>query len=656
MGLLLATLGLAAAGNSVADELPSAILPRIQASTFEVVVAKPTKDPLSYERALPLDQLPYATRKDKYNSLGTAFALGGNRYVTAAHVLTVDIGGLQAPPQLRDGQGHVFSIDKILQFSLDRDFVVFSLQAPPAVQATLDVETQPSLNQAVYAVGNALGEGVVIRDGLLTSATPEAQDGRWNWLRFSAAASPGNSGGPLLDHAGKIIGVVLMKSANENLNYALPIGDVLNAPPNLAVMDKRTNYRPEWLQFSQTDVFKQQFALPKSFADFEATYTKLSNDFLQAQFKADLANHADVIFPLGAGSNPLLHDEGYLNPFPALLSRRPDGVWTLHKSQASNSQLSGNGYLQLAAIGSTVLMHMRRPDSADTSQFYHQPRQWMDLLLKVMALNRSVGSESVRVTSLGEPDASSIHTDTYQRIWQVYHWPMAYINATLVSYVLPVPDGYVGLIKAVPASELPRLTLEMQLACDLLDVGYRGSLAQWQAFMKQTALLPGPIRNIQLGIDYGHQLSFSSKRFKLNLDDSLQAITPDSYLQLGLGYVADSSDPMHRKASLEVTDVETFISANDRARSNISRHIPPAADSSESARYDWQKLLQHKPPFDAVAYPHDDMTQISTVLGHANDTSGVLYTAFIARDGSVGQDKIRPQLDILSHGLQILEP
>lgn len=94
----------------------------------------------------------------------------------------------------------------------------------------------------------------------------------------------------------------------------------------------------------------------------------------------------------------------------------------------------------------------------------------------------------------------------------------------------------------------------------------------------------------------------------------------------------------------------------DRARSNISRHIPPAADSSESARYEWQKLLQHKPPFDAVAYPHDDMTQISTVIGHASGTSGVLYTAFIARDGSAAQDKIRPQLGILSRGLQILEP
>src|SRR5581483_8096915 len=104
----------------------------------------------------------------------------------------------------------------------------------PNGDAALDTNAKPSLNSVVYAVGNALGTGVVIRDGLYTSDTPEDENGRWKWMRFSAAASPGNSGGPLLDQDGKVIGVVLMKSPNENLNYALPIGEVLNATSSMA--------------------------------------------------------------------------------------------------------------------------------------------------------------------------------------------------------------------------------------------------------------------------------------------------------------------------------------------------------------------------------------------------------------------------------------
>ena len=94
----------------------------------------------------------------------------------------------------------------------------------------------------MFAVGNALGEGIVIRDGLLTSLTPEAQDGRWKWLRFSAAASPGNSGGPLLDAQGRVIGLVAAKSPNENLNYALPIERLLNAPEKQRTFEVRESF------------------------------------------------------------------------------------------------------------------------------------------------------------------------------------------------------------------------------------------------------------------------------------------------------------------------------------------------------------------------------------------------------------------------------
>ena len=46
---------------------------------------------------------------------------------------------------------------------------------------------------AQAAIRRIRSTGVVIRDGLYTSDTPEQQDGRWDWMRFSAAASPGKA-------------------------------------------------------------------------------------------------------------------------------------------------------------------------------------------------------------------------------------------------------------------------------------------------------------------------------------------------------------------------------------------------------------------------------------------------------------------------------
>lgn len=43
-----------------------------------------------------------------------------------------------------------------------------------------------------------------------------------------SGASPGNSGGPLCDGEGKVIGIVIGKSPNENLNYSPPIARVLD--------------------------------------------------------------------------------------------------------------------------------------------------------------------------------------------------------------------------------------------------------------------------------------------------------------------------------------------------------------------------------------------------------------------------------------------
>jgi hypothetical protein len=135
--------------------LPLELQAGIRASTFEVVLKKPAADPLSYEKALPFDLVPFLERNDQYRSIGTAFALGQNRY-----------------------------------------------------------------------------------------------------------PSPGNSGGPLLDEAGHVVGIVLRKSANENLNYSLPIGIVLDAPIDKAIYDERGLTSLPFMRGTRTYAYRDEFHLP----------------------------------------------------------------------------------------------------------------------------------------------------------------------------------------------------------------------------------------------------------------------------------------------------------------------------------------------------------------------------------------------------------
>src|SRR5581483_11960866 len=73
-------------------ELDASVQQRIRAATFEVVQRKPPDGDVTYERPLPMQLMPYQQRTDLYRSVGTAFALGPNRYVTAGHVIVLGVG------------------------------------------------------------------------------------------------------------------------------------------------------------------------------------------------------------------------------------------------------------------------------------------------------------------------------------------------------------------------------------------------------------------------------------------------------------------------------------------------------------------------------------------------------------------------------------
>src|ERR1700674_305048 len=148
---LMATLGCATA---TAATLAPGVEQKLSSATFEVVLAKPVSDPLTYEKPLPLELIPYRERTDKFQSIGTAFAIAPNRFVSAAHVIGAGNGSQYGPLALRNAAGTIYRIDKIIKFSSREDYAVFSLIDAP-VLVPLETRTQTPLNTPVFAVGNA---------------------------------------------------------------------------------------------------------------------------------------------------------------------------------------------------------------------------------------------------------------------------------------------------------------------------------------------------------------------------------------------------------------------------------------------------------------------------------------------------------------------
>jgi serine protease Do len=650
--ILIVCTSLGAGRLTNAAGLDPQMLTQIEATTFEVVAAKPIADNLTYIKPLPLELLPFQERTDKYFSIGTAFSIGNNRYVTAAHVLGVGIDGLWGIPAIRDSNGHVYPIEQIEKFSLARDFAVFSVTGNPE-PSSLKIDTKPDLNSVVYAVGNALGTGVVVRDGLYTSKTPEEQDGRWNWLRFSAAASPGNSGGPLLDKDGAIIGIVLRTSQNENLNYALPIDEVLQAPADRADIDNRASYQFDVLDTVQSGTFKATFSLPLSFSEFSATFTQLANAFSDSQLKALLGKEPDKVFPRGAGSSRLLHSASRLQYFPALITRKRDGEWEIYETKSARTALSANGYVLTGTFGRDLLFHLRTPDDILVASLYADPEGLIKLLLKAGFMQRPIGTEKIQVAGLGKPTEDSAHVDAWQRRWQVRVWPLPFANGMFVTLSLPVPDGYITIARYASANNWHDDVIDLEAATDFICAGYWGTLAQWKDFLKHTALLPATLKTVRIYYEYDHRFSFESKRVSFTFTQELQEIGPDSLLGVSFSYLNSNG-----KVGWDIDDIRVQRDDEDMGNwINIQRHIAPSEDLDSNFKASWDKMVHGAHPYDAIAYSEGDGTRISAmVLRPYGGTSMVPYSAFVGVMGNIPQGAMKAKLDLLLLGLHVTEP
>jgi serine protease Do len=650
-----ATVGLVSLVN--AASIDPALQKSVRAATVEVVLPRPLKDPLTYERSLPLELLPFSERNDRFHSLGTAFSIAPGVYVSAAHVMTAGIGSEFGAPALRV-DGTVYPIDKVLKFSQHEDFMVFTVSGdvPGGILAT---SAAPAIDEAVYSVGNAQGEGVVIRDGLLTSMTPEDQDGRWNWLRFSAATSPGNSGGPLLDSAGRVVGVVVARSAGENLNYALPIERVLQAPEGIAAYDTREAFALPHLIDTGTGTLKATFKLPMPFAQFAARHQALHQQYWLKQRDALLSAKGQDLFPNGTTGKSL-----YGAPrgsVPALVVESDEREWRLlegGKPEATN--LPGDGVISVRMARGIGLFLLTRPNEAHDDAFYGDSNAFMDLLLRGVKLTRAIANQSIRIRSAGPAVSEELYTDTWGRRWQMRRWPLGYTQVSVVVAALPTPTGYVGMVRMSPAASASETAEELKTLTTNFTAPMEGSLPQWQAYLARKALRPARFDAITLAGNASDGFHFVSARLNASVPEDLLRVTETGWLRLETGFVQDGA-----KTTWDVAGLTLAADHGGETYLTLSRRVRPAADGDRDAMERWDKMLNRKDEFDGVT-AHDPDYKASSVRmalartenarGAPLPASGVLYETMYRTTEKLEPGAMDARRATMLQTLKVLEP
>ena len=88
--------------------LDKKVLGLINQAVFEIVVLKPTRDSLTYERPLPLDLLPYTERTDKYMGQGKGRERWCNEHQGHGPVHETHVLGIIPQPALSNQQESAF--------------------------------------------------------------------------------------------------------------------------------------------------------------------------------------------------------------------------------------------------------------------------------------------------------------------------------------------------------------------------------------------------------------------------------------------------------------------------------------------------------------------------------------------------------------------
>jgi S1-C subfamily serine protease len=125
----------------------------------------------------------------------------------------------------------------------DKDLAVLQISAPADLLKPIPVGQSDNLlvGQKVFAIGNPFGLDQTITSGIVSALGREikAETGRAirDVIQTDAAINPGNSGGPLLDSAGRLIGVNTAiyspTGSSAGIGFAVPVGVVNKAVPEL---------------------------------------------------------------------------------------------------------------------------------------------------------------------------------------------------------------------------------------------------------------------------------------------------------------------------------------------------------------------------------------------------------------------------------------
>ncbi len=161
---------------------------------------------------------------------GTGFIITENGYVvTNAHVLS---GAKSAGAITSDKENKAINL---IGYDTKLDLALIKIQG---VYSALDFELidNVEIGEKVIAIGNPLGLSFSVSEGIVSAKNRVGANNLQAYIQTDAALNPGNSGGPLINTDGRVIGINNFKiQEGENLGFALQSDYIIDGINRIAL-------------------------------------------------------------------------------------------------------------------------------------------------------------------------------------------------------------------------------------------------------------------------------------------------------------------------------------------------------------------------------------------------------------------------------------
>ncbi len=193
-------------------------------------------------RSFSQDNLPELVRRVKpavvaivtYDGNGEALMTGSGFFIRPGQVVTnlhVIRGAKSCEIKTLDGKGRVYPVAGTLAIDQEGDLAILGVDMPSEKARSSDVSsTLPDEGEKIFVIGNPLKLEGSVSDGIVSAVREVPAVGKI--IQITAPISHGNSGSPVFNLQGQVIGVVTVKVTNgQNINLAIASARVNNLQP-----------------------------------------------------------------------------------------------------------------------------------------------------------------------------------------------------------------------------------------------------------------------------------------------------------------------------------------------------------------------------------------------------------------------------------------